>query len=127
MTGARAVVVDDEVLIAEYIAGELEDGGYDIVAICRTPEDALQAVARDAPDLVVLDVSLGRGGNGIEVGRAISAGGGPALVFCSGTRPEEVEAEFPGCGVLMKPFTPEDLLRVVAETLARRREGSQTD
>ena len=121
MPVARVVVVDDEVLIAEYIAGELEEGGYEVAAVCRTREDALAAVARHDPDLVVLDVSLGRGGNGIEVGREIRAGHSAGLVFCSGTRPEDVEREFPGCGILMKPFTPEDLLKVVAETLARGR------
>jgi DNA-binding response OmpR family regulator len=114
----RVVVVDDEVLIAEYIAGELEDAGYQVCEVCRTYEDALEAVSRHDPDLVILDISIGRSGNGLDLARDIMVRKPTKVIFCSGMQPSDAGPEFARCGLLMKPFTPADLMRVVDRTLA---------
>jgi DNA-binding response OmpR family regulator len=51
------LVVDDEPRIAELARDYLEHAGFG-VRIATTREAALQAVRRDRPDLVVLDLGL---------------------------------------------------------------------
>lgn len=73
MTRRRALVVDDEPLMAEFIAEVFEDIGFDCTALC----DASEAVAQlrmQKPDVVVLDLIM-PGMDGIEVIRHIADAG----------------------------------------------------
>ena len=67
------LIVDDEKDIRELVAGVLSDEGYD----CRTAGDsseALEAIDRQRPSLVLLDVWLhGSAMDGLEVLEAIKA------------------------------------------------------
>ena len=53
----RILVVDDEVSIRESLRGILQDEGY-LVSAAATGEQALDEVAKDPPDLVLLDIWL---------------------------------------------------------------------
>ena len=61
---ARILVVDDEKLIRWSVSERLQRDGY-VVATSETGEEALEAIAADPPDLVLLDVQL-PGMNGVE-------------------------------------------------------------
>ncbi len=53
----RILIVDDEAGIRAALAGILEDGSYR-VSEARTAAEAREALRRDAPDLVLLDLTL---------------------------------------------------------------------
>ncbi|MGB8932869.1 MAG: sigma-54 dependent transcriptional regulator [Anaeromyxobacteraceae bacterium] len=61
---ARILVVDDEKLIRWSVSERLQRDGY-VVATSETGEQALEAIAADPPDLILLDVQL-PGINGVE-------------------------------------------------------------
>ena len=61
---ARILVVDDEKLIRWSVSERLQRDGY-VVATSETGEQAIEAIAADPPDLVLLDVQL-PGMNGVE-------------------------------------------------------------
>ena len=61
---ARILVVDDEKLIRWSVSERLQRDGY-VVATAETGEQAIEAIAADPPDLVLLDVQL-PGMNGVE-------------------------------------------------------------
>ena len=65
----RILVVDDEEMIVDAVATALRYQGYE-VEVASTGRDALEAVARREPNLVVLDWML-PDIEGIEVGRRI--------------------------------------------------------
>ena len=67
----KVLVVDDEPTIAEAVAARLRAEGFTVTVAMDGP-GAVAAVARDAPDLVVLDVML-PGFDGLEVCRRIQA------------------------------------------------------
>jgi DNA-binding NtrC family response regulator len=60
---ARILVVDDEKLIRWSVSERLQRDGY-VVATSETGEQAIEAIAADPPDLVLLDVQL-PGMNGV--------------------------------------------------------------
>ena len=63
---ARILLVDDEVAIQRAVEPLLRSRGYDVETV-GTGEDALKSVARQIPDLVVLDLGLpGVGFNSTE-------------------------------------------------------------
>lgn len=69
MAKARILVVDDEEHIAELLRVNLEEEGY-LVETAASGEEALLAVRRERPDLIVLDLML-PGIQGAEVCREL--------------------------------------------------------
>ncbi|MGE3691773.1 MAG: sigma-54-dependent transcriptional regulator [Novosphingobium sp.] len=126
------LIVDDERDIRELVAGVLSDEGYD----CRTAGDsgaALEAIDRQRPSLVLLDVWLhGSPMDGLEVLDAIKAREPelPVVVF-SGHGNIDTAVAAVGRGALdfiEKPFEAEKLIHLVGratETERLRRENAQ--
>jgi DNA-binding response OmpR family regulator len=58
-TNARSkiLIIDDEPFNVDYLEQELEELGYDTVSACNGQE-ALEKVATEAPDLILLDVMM---------------------------------------------------------------------
>ncbi len=54
----RVVIAEDQVLLREGLGRLFEDGGHEIVASRADTSGLLDAVARERPDLVVLDVRM---------------------------------------------------------------------
>jgi len=57
MTGARILVVDDEVQILRFLRPALEASGYEVLH-AATGREALRMAANAAPDLIILDLGL---------------------------------------------------------------------
>jgi DNA-binding response OmpR family regulator len=66
---SKILIVDDEPLNIDYLAQELEDLSYETVIATSGPE-ALEKVATEAPDLILLDVTM-PGMNGFTVCRLL--------------------------------------------------------
>lgn len=62
----KVLIVEDEAIIGMALAAELEDAGYRIIDICPTGEEALTLLQKQVVDLVILDVKLGDGMDGID-------------------------------------------------------------
>jgi DNA-binding NarL/FixJ family response regulator len=69
----RVFVVEDSELIRKRIVENVRNmGGFDVVGFAESEEDAVEAIDRLHPDIVITDIRL-REGNGIEVVRHIRA------------------------------------------------------
>jgi CheY-like chemotaxis protein len=66
---ARILIVDDHDSFREVLSHTLDEGGYRVTQ-AKTAAEAITAVRRDHPDLVLLDIDL-PDGSGIEVLRTI--------------------------------------------------------
>lgn len=120
------VVADDDAGARALVAEVLSAGGY------RTAEAgggiaALETVAAEVPDLLVLDVVM-PDLSGYEVCRRLRAGEGPGglpILFVSGERTEPLDRAsgllLGGDDYLVKPFEPEELLARVHSLLRRAR------
>jgi two-component system phosphate regulon response regulator PhoB len=120
------LICDDEAVLRELIAIALADRCR--VREAGTVEEALEAVAVETPDVVVLDLMV-PGGGGLEVLRTLRGSRElrdvPVVVvsaWADDAHREEAEGE--GADVfLAKPFDPLELEQRVEELLARRRGG----
>ena len=54
---AKILIVDDEPFNVDYLEQELEDLGYETVS-ARNGREAIEQVAAEAPDLIMLDVMM---------------------------------------------------------------------
>lgn len=57
VTRSKILIVDDEPFNVDYLEQELEDLGYEMVS-ARNGQEALEKVAAQAPDLILLDVMM---------------------------------------------------------------------
>jgi len=122
----RILVVEDEPDIAALVAYQLAREGYR-VETASTGADALSAVHRDVPDLVVLDRML-PGLSGDEVLRSLKRD--PAtrtlpVLLLTARREEEERIEGLELGAddyLTKPFSPRELVLRVGAILRRMSE-----
>ncbi|HET9823138.1 MAG TPA: response regulator transcription factor [Burkholderiaceae bacterium] len=72
-TPIRLMLVDDHPLVRDGLRARLETvPGFEVVAEADSAPAALDALARSAPDLVLMDVGM-RGTNGIEATRRLLA------------------------------------------------------
>lgn len=80
MTALRVLIVDDHQLAREGLRAVLAGGGVDVVGTAATGEEAVE-LARDlVPDIVLMDVRLGPGIDGLEATRRIAALGLPIRI-----------------------------------------------
>ena len=118
----RILVVDDEPPIVELLTGYLEREGWS-VSNAASGLDALEAVRRDGPDVIVLDVML-PGLDGVEVCRQLRAFS-DAYVLMLTARGEEID-RIMGLTVgaddyLVKPFSPREVVARIKAMLRRSR------
>lgn len=54
----RVVIAEDQALLREGLARLFQDGGHQVVATLRDAEELLATVAREQPDLTVVDIRM---------------------------------------------------------------------
>jgi two-component system, OmpR family, KDP operon response regulator KdpE len=124
---ARILVVDDEPNIIATIAPLLRARGYEVFS-AMTGGAALDAVGRDKPDLIILDLGL-PDIDGAEVCRRVrETSGVPILVLSArGAEGDKVKALDAGADdYVTKPFSTEELLARIRAALRRVDSGSQS-
>jgi two-component system KDP operon response regulator KdpE len=120
----RILVVDDEPNILATLAPLLRTRGYE-VSTAMTGRGAVEAVERENPDLVVLDLGL-PDIDGVEVTRLVRDGRSTPIVVLSarGAEGDKVRALDAGADdYVTKPFGAEELLARIRVAL-RRTDGT---
>jgi signal transduction histidine kinase len=121
--GAETVlVVEDEDAVRELITRTLVSAGY-TVRPAGTGDDALRILESEGASigLLLTDLLLPGGVNGLELARRVMTRGGPTRLLCVSGHPSQPMPEatgwLPAGSFLQKPFSPSDLLRRVRAVL----------
>ena len=122
---ARVLLVEDEPSLARGLTDNFRDEGYEVEHVARG-DQALDAVRRSRPDLVVLDLTL-PGRPGLDVLRELRARGDDVPVLVLTAKGDVVDRvvgfELGADDYLPKPFAVRELLARMAALLRRSRRG----
>ncbi len=128
MPKEHILVVDDEEDIRELIAYNLEKEGYGVAAV-KTGEEALARIAREQPDVVILDLML-PGIDGLEVCRRMKmqeqTRDVPIIMLTAKSEDSDIVAglELGADDYLTKPFSPKVLVAHLRAVLRRARDAA---
>jgi CheY-like chemotaxis protein len=115
-TPRRVLIVEDEALVAMELRGLLEEAGYEIVGWASSAPAAVAESRRFAPDLVLMDITLEEGGDGVAAADRIRQELGIPSVFVSANsdRATIERARNVGVAYVRKPYDSQQLLTTVA-------------
>jgi CheY-like chemotaxis protein len=121
--GGRVLVVDDEPAVAHATSLLLELEGFEVfVASCE--QEALEHIARGAPDVIVSDYHLRGGHTGLDVVNAVRAKlrrTVPAIFITGDTsKLAAAKTKLERCSLLSKPIRADDLLVAIHSEMANR-------
>lgn len=117
---ARVMVIEDEPLIAMGLKMILENMGCDVRAVVDNQDDAVSEASRHDFDLILADVRLKSGGDGITAVQQILRHRQVPVLFVTGNASEVHSRGMGHMAVLSKPFMPAALERSVRAILGRR-------
>ncbi|MEV8128497.1 response regulator transcription factor [Streptomyces sp. NPDC085944] len=116
---ARILVCDDHVVVRAGLLALLDSApGIEVVGEAGTGEEALALAARLAPDVVLMDLQLGAGIDGVETTRRLTAGTGRVphvLVLTTYDTDADITRaiEAGATGYLLKAERPEELFAAI--------------
>ncbi len=118
---ARIVIVEDDPLVAMGVKIYLESRDHQIIGVATSGEQAVTVALQDAPDLVLMDVRLKGGIDGVEAAKRILAHRAIPIIFVSGSGEPQTVGRIKAlrpAGLLLKPVTPADLAAEVERVAA---------
>lgn len=124
----RILIVDDNEVILKTVSLKLQGAGYKVVTALDGAE-AVAAVRRDAPDLILLDISFPPDVGGVEwdgfrimawLHRLEAVKKTPVIIITGGedTKNKERSLAAGAVAYFNKPIDHDDLLKVIRTTLA---------
>ena len=119
--GLKALIVEDETLVAWHLESVLQELGFDVCDIVSTGKEAIsQAVAAD-PDVIFMDVNLAGGIDGVEAAKRILEKMDVTIIFVTAYAEDtptitRIRSAVGEKVVLGKPVTP----KAVQSALLRR-------
>ena len=119
----RALIVEDDALLAMNLEEALLAGGAEAVVVCDTVSAAMTELERLKPDILILDVHLADRDDGWAMAELVTelSPRPPAIIFSTGA-PERIPERVLQLGaVLAKPYDPAALIALLAEV--RRKPG----
>ena len=108
----QILIVEDEIIIAEDLQRKLKKMGYSVPAIVSTGEETIKSIKENTPDLVLMDIVIHGGMDGIETAGQIRNNFDIPVVYLTAFADEKtlerakITEPF---GYLIKPFKEREL------------------
>ncbi len=122
---SKVMLIEDDATMIGLLKTLLGIEGYEVVAF-EGGEDVLQAVRREKPDVILMDVNLKHLGindlTGFDLLKEIRSDleiKEIGVIISSGMNFQHESSEAGADGFVMKPYMPEDLLNLIKKTISK--------
>jgi DNA-binding response OmpR family regulator len=121
---ARVLIVEDELLVAWHLESLVREQHLDVCALVPDGDGAIEQADDLNVDLILMDIRLAGGMDGIEAARRIRETRGTPIIFITAHGDQatraHVERMVPGAPVLAKPVSADRLRDAITTALRRR-------
>lgn len=112
------LIIEDEAIISADIEGLVKELGHRVTATATTHDEAVDAVARHRPGLVLADIQLADGSSGIDAVKDILKRIDVPVIFITAFPERLLTGERPEPTFLItKPFQPETVKAAISQAL----------
>jgi DNA-binding LytR/AlgR family response regulator len=119
------LIVEDDVLIAEYLKDVLKGNGYNQINMAHDYDEAIEAISMYNPDIIFMDINLSSSHTGVDVVKHFN--NGDSVIFLTGqsdfTSMDKALTTRP-VSYLTKPFKEMDVLAALNLALNKKSTGS---
>lgn len=108
----KVLIVEDEVLVAEDLAADLKEMGFDVADIAISDEECFALFEKEQPDVILMDIRIKGEMNGIEVAKKLKEKTStPIIYLTSNTDPITMKQaiESHPQSFISKPYNKKDL------------------
>jgi DNA-binding response OmpR family regulator len=118
----RALIVEDETLIAEELRERLSRLGFSVIAAVGSAEEGIAIATRERPDLVLMDIRLNGEKDGVQAAHEIHQQVDVPVVYLTAYSDELTvdrvkQSEFDG--YILKPFRGRELQATIDVAMRR--------
>jgi len=128
MSGAKILIVDDELIVRESLGGWLERDGH-TVDKAASGEESLEKFEKTHYDIILLDIKM-EGMSGLDVlkkVRELDPDVSVVMITAYGSIPSAIEAMKSGAyEYLLKPFDPDELMVLIEKIRKHQAERRET-
>ncbi len=121
---AKILVVEDEMLVGRELKATLEKLDYEVCAVIRSGEKALEQISDHQPDMVLMDITLAGDMDGIEVAREFDFDREVPVIFLTAHADEatlERAKKAGSYGYLTKPVNETSLRNTLGVALYKQK------
>lgn len=112
------LIIEDEPLIALDLRALVEELGHRVVAVARTHKEAVAAIERTPPGLILADIQLADNSSGLEAVNEILRTVSTPVIFVTAYPERFLKGEPPEPAFLIaKPFSVDSLKAVISQAL----------
>lgn len=126
MPNLKLLIVEDEVLLAMDLAARLGRLGHDVVAMAHSANEARTIIAKTNFDLILLDIQLGEGADGITLAHELNRNYARPIIFLTSSVDPVTVARARDChpaAYMLKPFNERELAIALELAVANFAEG----
>jgi len=108
MKQRRVLIVEDEMVVQLHLSRIVSELGHEVVGTAMNTREAVEIAEREAPELVLMDIHLADGDDGVDTAQKLVRGLDCAVVFVTAYADQKTleRTELVGAaGYLVKPFT----------------------
>ncbi len=112
----KILLVEDEGLVALYLKKVLLEHSFKEINVARDGEEAITRVDEFEPDLLLMDIRLGKGINGIEAVRQINTNKNIPVIYITASTDQQTHREALDThplAILSKPIEPDELNEMI--------------
>jgi len=122
MATKRILIAEDEWMLAEQLRRNLTSEGYDVIGVVSSGEDVIAQAEQSRPDVVLMDIVLPGGIDGIAAAQQLQMRGVPVVYLTAYADRDVVERaqHTEPLGYVVKPAKPEELAAAIRVGLFRR-------
>jgi len=118
-SGLRALIIEDEALIAEELTERLSHLGFSVIASVDSADEGIAIATRECPELVLMDIRL----DGVQAAHEIRCRVDVSIVYVSAhsdnvtvNRAKKTDHD----GFILKPFHRQELQSTLEIAMLRR-------